>query len=134
MKHGEEGFISRAFLLLKNCGGGSCLVIELSQLNSYLANVTFQMTTLKKVKEALHQKMWVTSLDLSDAYNHVPLCEQDQQYVCFQVGEKKFISMVLHFGLKRAPWALTEVVKQIKKWTFRLQLLLLRSGKEGCKA
>ena len=94
---------------------GLRLVIDLSQLNTNLADMTFKMDTLQVVKEALQQGMWVTPLDLSDAYQHVSLLEQDQQYVCLQVGEKRFISMVLTFGLKTAPWAFTEVVKQIKK-------------------
>ena len=76
MKPGEEGFFSRAFLVPKKSGGFR-LVIDHSQLNTYLADVSFQMDTLKKVKEALHPGIWVTSLSLSDAYHHVPLREQD---------------------------------------------------------
>lgn len=125
MEPGEEGFFSRAFLVPKKSGGFR-LVIDLSQLNTYLADVTFKMDTLKVVKEALQPEMWVTSLDLSDAYHHIPLREQDQKYVCFQVKEKRFISMVLPFGLKTAPWAFTEVVKQVKKWARRVQLLLFQ--------
>ena len=125
MEPGEEGFFSRAFLVPKKSGRFR-LVIDLSQLNTYRADVTFKMDTLKVVKEALQPGMWVTSLDLSDAYHHIPLREQDQKYVCFQVKEKQFISMVLPFGLKTAPWAFTEVVKQVKKWARRVQLLLFQ--------
>ena len=49
---GEEGFFSRAFLVPKKSGGFH-LVIDLSQLNTYLSDVTFKMDTLKVVKQAL---------------------------------------------------------------------------------
>ena len=122
----ETGGCFRAFLFPKKSGGFR-LLIDLSQLNTYLADVIFHMDTLKKVKEALHPGILVTLLDLSDAYHHVPLLEQDQRYAGFQVVERRFISMVLPFGLKTAPsLSFTEVVKQIKKWARRLQLLLFQ--------
>ena len=49
----ERGFFSRAFLVPKR-NGGYRLVIDLSELNNYLSDVTFQMDTLTRVT-------WVTS-------------------------------------------------------------------------
>ena len=61
------------------------LVIYLSQLNTYLADVTFQMDTLEKVQEALRPGMWVTSLDLSDAY----LRKQEAVSRTWSYGERR---------------------------------------------
>ena len=49
MQTWEEAFFSRTFLAPKQSGGFR-LVINLSQLNTSLANVTFQIDMLKKVK------------------------------------------------------------------------------------
>ena len=106
---GEVGFFSRVFLVPKKSGGFR-LVIDLSALNEWLAPVTFTMHTLKVVKETVQEGMWATSLDLSDAYHHIPIHPQYQKYLCFQVGDLKFRYLVLPFGLMSAPWAFTEVV------------------------
>ena len=71
MSEGEVGFFSRVFLVPKKSGGFR-LVIDLSALNEWLAPVTFTMDTLKVVNETVQEGMWATSLDLSDAYHHIP--------------------------------------------------------------
>ena len=112
----RDRFFSRVFLVPKRSGGWR-LVIDLSVLNEFLVQRTFEMDTLVRVKQALRPGMWVTSLDLSDAYHHIPIKQPDQKFLCFQVGATRYMYMVPPFGLTTAPWAFTEVVKQIKKWT-----------------
>ena len=112
----EVGYFSRVFLVPKKSGGFR-LVIDLSELNTYLATATFTMDTLKAIKEAAQKGMWATSIDLSDAYHHIPMDERSQVYLCFQVGNRRFRYLVLPFGLATAPWVFTEVVKQIKVWS-----------------
>ena len=111
----EKGFFSRVFLVPKKSGGWR-LVIDLSKLNEYLTPVTFQMDTLAKVKKVLQPGMWATSIDLSDAYHHIPMRESSQCFLCFQVGSVRYKYLVLPFGLMPGPWLFTEVVKQLKKW------------------
>ena len=112
----ESGFFSRAFLVKKKSGGWR-LVIDLSELNKYLSPVTFDMDTLAKVKQTVRQGMWATSLDLSDAYHHIPMAESATIYLCFRIGDKRYMYLVLPFDLMSAPWAFTEVIKQLKRWT-----------------
>ena len=121
----EEGFFSRVFLVPKRSGNFR-LVIDLSELNRLLAPVTFQMDTLAKVKQAAMPGMWATSLDLKDAYHHIPIHERSQQFLCFQVGNRRFRYLVLPFGLMSAPWVFTEVMKQIKRWSVALRMLLFQ--------
>ena len=125
MTETETGFFSRVFLVPKRSGGWR-LVIDLSVLNEFLVQRTFEMDTLVKVKRALRPGMWVTSLDLSDAYHHIPIKQSDQKFLCFQVDGIRYMYMVLPFGLTTAPWAFTEVVKQIKKWTIPRRYVLFQ--------
>ena len=123
MSPSEQGYFSRVFLVPKRSGGYR-LVIDLSELNTYLAKVSFSMDTLKLIKAAAQAGMWATSLDLSDAYHHIPMGERSQVFLCFQVGNRRFMFLVLPFGLATAPWVFTEVVKQIKIWSSsRLRVL-----------
>ena len=66
MSPSEQGFFSRVFLVLKKSGGFR-LVIDLSELNKFLAKVSFTMDTLALIKASGREGMWVTALDLSDA-------------------------------------------------------------------
>ena len=125
MSPSEKGYFSRVFVVPKKSGGWR-LVIDLSELNKYLAQVTFSMDTLVKVKRAASPGMWATSLDLSDAYHHIPMRPQSQVFLCFQLGDKRYRFRVLPFGLMSAPWVFTEVMKQIKKWALSNHLILFQ--------
>ena len=125
MEPEEQGFFSRVFLVPKKSGGFR-LVIDLSSLNEYVAKVTFEMDTLKKVKEFVTEAMWATSIDLSEAYHHVPMHQGSTQYLCFQVGNKRYLFLVLPFGLSSAPWVFTEIMKQLKVWTSRWHRMLFQ--------
>lgn len=121
----EQGFFSRVFLVPKRSGGFR-LVIDLSQLNKYIATTTFTMDTLAKVKAVAEKGMWATSIDLSDAYHHIPMAEVAHKYLCFEVNGKRYCFLVLPFGLGTAPWAFTEVVKQLKIWSSAHLLVLFQ--------
>ena len=125
MAPGEEGYFSRVFLVPKKSGGYR-LVIDLSQLNKSLAQIPFSMDTLHLVKLALKQGMWATSLDLSDAYHHIPMRPSSQVYLCFHVGNVRYKYLVLPFGLSSGPWLFTEVVRQVKKWAWKKDFALFQ--------
>ena len=133
MTETETGFFSRVFLVPKRSGGWR-LVIDLSVLNEFVVQRTFEMDTMVKVKRALRPGMWVTSLDLSYVYHHIPIKQPDQKFLCFQVGGIRYMYMVLPFGLTTAPWAFTEVVKQIKKWTIPRRYVLFQYLDDWLKA
>ena len=116
MSADEVGFFSRVFLVPKKNSNKWRLVIDLSHLNQFLINVPFQMDTLEVIKAASEQGMWATSLDLSDAYHHIPMSESAQKYLCFQIGDDRYKYLVLPFGLSIAPWAFTTLAKPLKDW------------------
>jgi hypothetical protein len=108
MSETEVGFFSRVFLVPKRTGGWR-LIIDLSHLNDYLVAPTFRMDTLHVVRKVAEQGMWATSIDLSDAYHHIPIREEHRKYLCFEVNGRRFQYGVLPFGLSTGPWAFTEV-------------------------
>ena len=70
--------------------------------------------------------MWATSIDLSDAYHHIPMRESSQVFLYFQVGKDRYKYLVLPFGLMPGPWLFTEVVKQMKRWAAANCLVLFQ--------
>ena len=121
----SRAFFSSVFLVPKK-NGKMRLVIDLSMLNEWLACPTFKMDHAQVVRDALAPDMWATSIDLSDAYLHIPIHEAFWKYLVFQVGDRLYQFMVLPFGLNTAPRVFSEVMKVIKRWARLLGMLLFQ--------
>ena len=66
------GFYSHLFLVPKP-GNRWRPVIDLSCLNKFLAISKFKMETPESIRASLRKNEWVTSIDLTDAYLHIPI-------------------------------------------------------------
>ena len=65
-------------------------MIDLSMLNNHLHVPTFKMETAESIRKSIRQGEWVTSIDLTDAYFHVPIHPQSQKYLRFLTKKKGF--------------------------------------------
>lgn len=50
---------------------------------------------------------WFSTINLSDAYFHVPIALHHSQYLCFTFEGKVYQFELLPFGLSLAPWVFT---------------------------
>ena len=57
--------------------------IDLSLLNRYIKKQAFKMETVKSVRQAMRLNDWAVSIDLTDAYLHVPIHHQSGKYLRF---------------------------------------------------
>ena len=55
---------------------------------------------------------WVTSIDLKDAYFHIPIHSQSRKYICFHIQGRSY--QFRPFGLSTAPMEFTVVAKEVK--------------------
>ena len=103
-------FYSRFFLVPK---AGNCWrpVIDLSSLNQFLAIPKFKMETLESIHASLRKGEWVTSIDLTGAYLHVPIHSQCQKYLIFHFKGVTYQFTSLPFGLAADPLIFTSIVK-----------------------
>ena len=65
-------------------------VIDFSLLNSHLHVPTFKMETAESIRKSIRKGEWVISIDLTDAYFHVPIHPQSQKYLRFQTKKRGF--------------------------------------------
>ncbi|VDI06397.1 Hypothetical predicted protein [Mytilus galloprovincialis] len=72
------GFYSTFFLVPKK-NGTMRPVINLRPLNRYLKKIHFKMDTLTKVLNLVKIGDWAISLDLSDAYLHIPIFQKHRK-------------------------------------------------------
>ena len=106
-------FFSRLFSVPKP-GGKIRPIIDLKALNKLLKVPKFRMETLDKIAKCLWEVLWATSVDITDAYWHVPIDPEFQIYFAFALGSRIFVFLVVPFGLSPAPWAFSRILKPVK--------------------
>ncbi|CAG2225867.1 unnamed protein product [Mytilus edulis] len=106
----DPGFYSRLFLVSKKTGGMRP-VIDLSILNSYMIIPHFKMETNRSIRASILPGMWTTSLDLTDAYFHVPVCHSYRKFLRFVWNKRVYQFRALPFGLSTAPLAFTKLMQ-----------------------
>ena len=72
------------------------------------------METPETIRISLQQGEWVTSLDFSDAYFHIPIHTGSRKYLRFHFQNQSYQFRALPFGLSTAPMEFTCVVKEVK--------------------
>lgn len=110
----SPGFYSRLFLVPKKTGEWRP-VIDLSALNRFIECPTFKMETPEFVRTSLQTGMWASSIDLKDAYLHVPIHPRHRKYLRFQARGVVYQFRALPFGLCTAPRLFTKLGTEVKK-------------------
>ena len=106
----QTGFFSHFFLRPKK-SGGLRPILNLRPLNQYLVQKHFKMDHLANIVPNLSIGLWAISIDLTDAYLHVPVREAHQRFLRFALSVEEIIQfLVLCFGLRTAPRVFTKLV------------------------
>jgi hypothetical protein len=82
----SPGFYSQFFVIPKKELGSWRFILDLTNLNRYMAVESFKVETTEHIREVPTQGEWVTSLDFSDAYHHIPI----------HLSSRKFLRFCLH--------------------------------------
>ena len=105
----SPGFYSLLFVIPKK-NGKLRLVIDLRSLNHHLRKEKFHMETPASLRHSIQKGDWVTSLDLTNAYLHVPIHPSSSKFLHFCYQDEVFQFRVLPFGLSVSPRVFTCVV------------------------
>ena len=107
------GFYSRLFLVPKPHQRWRP-VIDLSRLNTFLLVERCKMETPESIRASLIPGEWVSSIDLSDTYLHIPIHPNSRKYLRFCHRSQVFQFTSLPFVLATAPQVFTMIVKEVK--------------------
>jgi len=107
------GFYSRLFVVPKPNGKWRP-VIDLKALNHFVKVPKFKMESLQSIWSALLPGNYAFSLDLQDAYFHIPIHKSHRKFLRFVVRDQVYQFRALPFGLASAPWIFTQVMAQVK--------------------
>jgi hypothetical protein len=108
----SPGFYSHMFVVPKP-GGRWRPVIDLSVLNRCLVIPRFRMETARSLRFSIDQGDYAVSLDLSDAYLHIPMHRNTRKYLRFAIDGSVYTFRSLPFGLSTSPWVFTKVMNTV---------------------
>ena len=108
----DSGFYSPVFLVPKKTGGWRP-VLDLKRLNKYIRLEHFKMESLNTVILLVQPGDWMASIDLQDAYFHIPIHSQFQHFLRFKVGNLHLQFQCLPFGISSAPRTFSKVLGAI---------------------
>ncbi len=104
----SQGYYSRLFLVPKK-NGKLRPVIDLKELNKTLKVPKLKMETSISVAAAVRPGDWTTSIDLADAFFHVPILPSFRKYLRLVVNGRVYQFKALPFGLSTSPLVFTKV-------------------------
>ena len=108
-----KGFYSRVFVVPKPNGKWRP-IIDLKRLNQYIKIPRFKMESIQTVWTQLLPGNFAFSIDLTDAYFHVPVHPSYRKYLRIFYRGKVFQFRALPFGLSTAPYLFTKIMSEVK--------------------
>jgi hypothetical protein len=93
--------------------GGTRPIINCKSLNQHLVIPSFKQQTVADMMGSTLQGQWASSIDLTDAYYHIPLHQSFRKYLRFVVQNQVYQFRALPFGLATAPMVFTRMVKPL---------------------
>ena len=96
----------------------------LCALNHSVYTETFKMETQRKVRKAVQLNDWAFSLDLTDAYLHIPIHHRSRKYLRFTFRGRVYQFKALLFGLSTSPFVLTRLMIVIATFLRRRAITL----------
>ena len=115
-----QGFFMSTFFLAPKKGGKWRPILNLRPLNRFIRPTAFRMETLHSILPLLRRGWWATSVDLKDAYLHIPIRPADRRFLSFQLHGRNYLFRTLPFGLSTAPRVFTRVARVFGAYLRRL--------------
>src|SRR4029434_1085870 len=110
LKERNAGFYSRYFLVPKR-DGNYRPILDLRVLNKALIPLRFRMLTPRRLVQFIRPNDWFITIDLKDAYFHVPIHHRHRRFLRCAFGGIAYQFNALPFGLALAPRVFTKCVE-----------------------
>lgn len=105
----RTGFYSVLFLVPKSSGGWRG-ILNLKHLNLSVLYHRFKMHSLRSILAGVRRGDLLQSVDLREAYLHVPIHPDHRRYLRFEYAGQHFQYRAIPFGLSSAPHTFTKLV------------------------
>ena len=112
----SPGFYGRLFIRPKKEQGKWRSIIDLSYLNKYIINPSFQMESPKSIQAAMRKGLWCTSIDLKDAYFHIPIHPSYRKYMRIALLGKVLQFKAMPMGLNISARIFTKIILEVIRY------------------
>ena len=111
----SPGFYSPVFLRPKKDSGKMRMIFNMSFFNhQYMERPPrFRLISLPVLRDKISVSDWLVSIDLEDAYLHVPVFRPHWKYLRFIFEGVHYQWRALPFGICTAPWLFTRITSPI---------------------
>lgn len=92
------------------------LVIDFRQINKSCIDMSCRYEGLKDLRHLLQRNDWMLSLDLQDAYWHIPVATAHRKYLTFHIDGRTLQCAALPFGWKGSPLTFTKVMRAFVRY------------------
>ena len=82
-------------------------------IERYIKKQAFKMETVKSVRQAMRLNNWAVSIDLTDAYLHIPIHHQSLKYLRFVHKDQVCHFTALPFGMSLSPLIFSKLMDVI---------------------
>lgn len=108
----QDQFISNIFVVPKS-DGGSRLVINLKDLNTFITAPHFKMEDIKVAMNIIRKGVYMAVLDQKEAFHRIPVSQCDRKYLRFVWEGNIYQFTCIPFGLNIAPFVFTKIMKPV---------------------
>ncbi|KOB65641.1 reverse transcriptase [Operophtera brumata] len=120
----KTGFLSKMFLTPKSDGKWRP-VFNLKRLNNYVKLQKFRLINHRKLQFFLQKGDYMTKIDLSQAYYHVPIIERHWRYLALHYRNTTYALTALPFGLSSAPQIFAKITNWVAKFLRKQNIRLV---------
>jgi hypothetical protein len=121
----QARLICSMFLVAKK-GGGQRPVLNLKPLNRHTMPKHFKLEGIPVVRDSLRPDDWMCTVDLTDAFFHIPLKPAHQKFFQFRWAGHLYQYKALPFGWNRSPsWfqSFTRHIAKICRRDFQIRVV-----------
>ena len=104
-----DDFVAPAFI--HSTGKKPRLVIDFSAINRQCKSYSCRYEGLKDLRHLMRPGDWMFSLDLTDAFWHIPVAASHRKYLTFSIAGRTLQCAALPFGWTGSPLTFTKVVR-----------------------
>ena len=119
------GLYSRLFCVPKRTSEGQRAIIDLSRFNEYVGKKSFRMSTIRDVKCSVTKGAFGTTIDLEDAFYHIPLHKESRKYTRFMLDGRIWQFTCLPMGLTSSPRVFTELTRTLARYLRKRGMIII---------
>ena len=113
----EGDFMNNVFLVQKNTDEKKYrCILNMKPLNKDYVELThFKMDTLQTCLQLMQDKCYMASIDISNAYHHIPIHPDYSKYLKFELGTVTYQYLTIPQGYRDSPRVFTKCLKPVLK-------------------